>query len=420
MATILYLTHRLPAPPDKGDKVRTHHILRYLAGSHRVLLGSLVDDADDWRHVESLRPFCEDMAAVPLRPLAAGARALASLATSSSFTTAYFRETPLLRWVDEVCDAGAPDLVLASTSAMIPYARRSRVPVLVDFMDLDSAKWAAYAQRSRGPRSWLFAREARRLSDFERRSAHAAARCYFVTDREAEPLRRAAPGASGRVAVLGNGVDADYFRPDPDRRSPFTAGERALVFTGTMNYAPNVEAVLWLVREVLPRLRVLEPRVRLHVVGRAPVRRLLALAERAASAVVVTGTVDDVRPYLQHAAVVVAPLRSVHGLPNKVLEAMAMGRPVVTARACGDILDVVAGRDVLLAEDAEEYVRCVAGVLRSPDRAQALGLAAREAMLDRYDWSERLAPLGRDVEHLARRGVDAPMDRSGAAATSVA
>jgi polysaccharide biosynthesis protein PslH len=217
-----------------------------------------------------------------------------------------------------------------------------------------------------------------------------------VTDKEVALFRGLAPEVADRVEVSCNGVDADQFAPAAGRPSPFASDELPVVFTGAMDYWPNVDAVCWFAEAVLPALRQRWPKARFWVVGRAPTPAVKALA---GEAVTVTGTVDDVRPYLQHAAVVVAPLRLARGVQNKVLEAMAMARPVVAARTCVEAIDVLPGRDLLDAETPEDYLQQIDALLANPARGQQIGAAARRCVLAHYSWPARLA------------GIDAALDR---------
>ena len=238
--------------------------------------------------------------------------------------------------------------------------------------------------------SWVYRREARTLLAHEREGAAKARWSLFATDKEAQLFAGLAPESAERAGVLGNGVDADYFAADPSRASPYASDEIPLVFMGAMDYWPNVDAVTWFAGEVLPRLRQRWPNLRFHIVGRSPTPAVTALAGGAIS---VTGTVPDVRPYVQHAAAVVAPLRLARGIQNKVLEAMAMGRPVVAASSCVAAMDVQAGVHLMSADTADDYVRALAQLLEAPAQALAMGLAGREQVLSSYGWPARLAGL---------------------------
>jgi sugar transferase (PEP-CTERM/EpsH1 system associated) len=262
--------------------------------------------------------------------------------------------------------------------------------MLVDFVDVDSAKWRDYAGEHAWPMSWLYRREGRKLLAFERQVAASARRSFFVTHKECELFASLAPECATGIEPLGNGVDAEHFAPLAGRPSPFDAAEIPLVFTGAMDYWPNVDAVAWFAREMLPVLHQRWPRLRLHVVGRSPTA---AVRELASPTVNVTGTVDDVRPYLQHAAVVVAPLRLARGIQNKVLEGMAMARPVVAAAECASALSAQVGSELLAATDAGDYVQAIDRLLAAPDEAAAIGHAARERVLASYSWGAHLAAL---------------------------
>ncbi len=402
MANLLYLVHRMPYPPDKGDKVRSYHLLRHLAARHRVFLGTFADDPADLRHVGTLRALCAGLHVVPMNPLAARVKSLVGLTTGEPLSVRAYRDAGLRRWVrDTVANEGI-DAGVVYSSAVAQYADELHGrPLIVDFVDVDSAKWSAYAGRHPWPLSWLYRREGRQLLAFERAVAQGSRRSFFSTTKETELFLGLAPEAAPVCEAMTNGVDAEHFAPNPALASPFGPGERAIVFTGAMDYWPNVDAVSWFARELLPALRLTRPDLRFHIVGRSPAPAVQALAGEHVN---VTGTVPDVRPYLQHAAVVVAPLRLARGIQNKVLEAMAMAQPVVAADTCVSVLDVEAGREIVPAADAEAYVREVGALLDDPARARAVGIAARQRVLRSYAWSAHLSAIDR---HLA--GLGAPL-----------
>ncbi len=388
MARILYLVHRLPYPPNKGDKVRSHHLLRHLAQRHEVLLGTFVDDPADAPHVATLGQWCAEVKAVRLQPRRARWASLQGLWRGEPLTLAYYRSRELMAWVR----AQRADAAVVFSSSMAPYVQDFAGPVLVDFVDVDSAKWADYADQHRWPMSWLYRREGRRLLAYERAVAARATQSFFVTAQEVALFTGLAPETTGRVQAVGNGVDADYFAPDPQRPNPYADGEVPIVFTGAMDYWPNVDAVTWFVAEMLPALRARWPGLRLSIVGRSPTAAVRALA---GEAVRVTGTVPDVRPWLQHAAVVVAPLRLARGVQNKVLEAMAMARPVVAAASCVSAIEAVPGLDLAAAASAADYIAQVNAWLSQPQERERIGQQARACVLAHHGWAARLAALDR-------------------------
>jgi sugar transferase (PEP-CTERM/EpsH1 system associated) len=395
MAKLLYLVHRLPYPPNKGDKVRSYHLLKHLVARHEVHLGTFVDDPDDEVHLDTVRGLVAGLHVARLHPTRARLGSLAGLASGEALTLRYYRDAGLRHWVREAAQRERFDAVVVFSSSMAQYADGLGLPLLVDFVDVDSAKWTQYADNHRWPMSWLYRREGAQLLAYERALAAHARRSFFVSEKEAELFRRLAPECGSAVEAFSNGVDALYFAPEATRVSPFAAGELPVVFTGAMDYWPNVDAVSWFAQDMLPRLRQRWPALRFHIVGRSPTDAVRALA---GEAVAVSGTVPDVRPYLQHAALVVAPLRLARGLQNKILEAMAMGRPVVAAQACAEVLTAAPGSDLLAAADAEAFVRAVDGLLGEPQRAAAIGAAGRQHVLRHYSWDAHLAAFDR---HLA-------------------
>lgn len=410
MGNLLYLVHRLPYPPNKGDKVRSYHLLKHLAANHRVFLGTFVDDPADEVHLPTVKAFCADMHAAKLNPTMARIGSLVGLLTGEALTMRYYRNAGLTEWVKRVVEQNKIDAIVVFSSAMGQYADEvedaddaSPQPLLVDFVDVDSAKWTQYAANHRWPMSWVYQREGQRLLDYERALAMRSQRSFFVTENETALFRQLAPECSEVVAPMSNGVDADYFSPEPNRISPFPSlaqlpeqpASPVIVFTGAMDYWPNVDAVTWFAADILPRLQQLWPALRFYIVGRTPSPAVLALAS---AEVIVTGTVDDVRPYLQYATVVVAPLRVARGIQNKILEAMAMGRPVVASQSCVDAIDDLAGGELVSASSAEDFVKEVNALLGSAERCSAMGQAGRNRVLQSYSWFAHLSKIDRYLE----------------------
>jgi len=400
LTDLLFLAHRLPYPPDKGDKVRSYHLMRYLARRHRIFLGTFLDDPLDEAHIPALRQLCEDVYVARLFPRAAKIRSLRGIVTGEPLSLAFYRDTGLSSWIERTLALHPIRSALVFSSPMAQYViGRSELNILVDFVDVDSAKWSQYAKRSSWPLASVYAREGRRLLDYERRIASRASCGFFVTEAERALFVKSAPECAAKVEVLGNGVDTEYFSPQAGIESPFRDGEPALVFTGAMDYWPNVDAVRWFASEVLPRLRARRPQLPFYIVGRRPTAAVKALA---GDGVVVTGSVVDVRPYVAHAAVVVAPLRIARGVQNKVLEAMAMARPVVLAQDCAHAFANAPDRCFFRARSVEDFVGATEAVLDDPTNATAIGLRARQYVLEHYSWDRQLAPI-EHIVHEPRR-----------------
>jgi len=402
MKDLLFLAHRIPYPPNKGDKIRSFNILKYLCARYRVHLGAFVDEPDDWQYAEVLKNHCASVHLVPLHPKLALLRSAQGLLTGEALGIPYYRDGRMRRWVSEV--TGRLDLcgVYVYSSTMAQYAAHLSLPSKVlDFCDVDSEKWRQYAERHGFPRAWVYGREARLLADEERRLAERFSAVVLVSNSEADLFRRVAPAASLHTHTVRNGVDTEYFDPKLRFDSPFKVDECPIVFTGAMDYWANVDAVQWFVKEVLPRVAASVSHARFYIVGSRPADAVLALGRQ--PNVAVTGTVPDVRPYLAHARAVVAPLRIARGIQNKVLEALAMGRPLV---ATGDALDGLDGIEVSGAIAANDPASFAAAL----DRALVPGFdvveRARGYVCEQFGWDASLRVLDRLL---------APPVRSGAA-----
>jgi sugar transferase (PEP-CTERM/EpsH1 system associated) len=396
---LLYLTHRIPYPPNKGDKVRSFNILRQLARTHRVFLGTFIDQPDDAQHVATLKQWCEQVCAVRLAPRWQKLASLRGLASGEALSLPYYRSRRLAQWVSAVVDR---EQIQAGVVFSGPMAQYFELPGLdrlarkiVDFCDVDSAKWTQYADGRRGPLGWLYRREGEKLLAFERRAAANSDASLFVTAAEAGLFRTSAPEVAARLGVMQNGVDADYFSPEHVLPDPYPPGGPVLVFTGAMDYWPNIDAVSGFVADVLPLIRRQRPDVRFWIVGMNPAPAVEALA---GDGVVVTGSVPDVRPYLAHAAVVEVPLRIARGIQNKVLEAMAMARPVVVARAAAAGLAARAGEECEIVDNGTEFARATLHLLDNEAVRVQMGQQARRGVVERYSWRGHLAVLDHLLE----------------------
>lgn len=339
MAPLLFLCHRLPYPPDKGDKIRSFHILRELATRYRVHLGTFIDDPADRAHLPALQALCASVHAVPIDPRWRRLASLPALWRGEALGLAYYRDASLAGWVAALRRAERPQQVLVFSSTMAQYVAGDEwadVRRVIDFVDVDSAKWAAYAAQKPWPMSFIYGREARCLRAVETAIAERFDASVFVTGAEASLFCATTRIAAARVHAVENGVDLEYFAPSAARASPYPVATPVAVFTGAMDYWANIDGVNWFAHAIWPAVRRAVPEAQFWIVGARPgpvVRQLAALP-----GVVVTGRVPDTRPYLQHARVAVAPLRIARGVQNKVLEAMAMGTPVVaTPAACAGL-----------------------------------------------------------------------------------
>ncbi|RME38820.1 MAG: TIGR03087 family PEP-CTERM/XrtA system glycosyltransferase [Planctomycetota bacterium] len=380
---ILYLAHRVPFPPDKGDKIRSYHQLRHLAARHRVWCACFADTAEDAGYAAALSEWCEETAVVRLSRLWGKVRGLRGMAEGRTVTESFYDHpamwAALRRWSARV----RFDVVAAFSSSMAPYALS--VPAdrrVVDFCDLDSEKWGAYARSSKGPLGWMYRIEADRLAQRERTWAEAVDAVLLITEQEARPLIGLV--APGKVRVIGNGVDC----PPSVSAPTVAAAEPVIGFVGAMDYRPNVEAVCWFVQHCWTRVRAAWPRAVFRIVGRSPTRAVRRLAR--VEGIEVTGAVPDVAPALRGFQVSVAPLRIARGLQNKVLEAMAFARPVVLSPAAAEGIGAEPGRDYLVAAEPEVFAAAVVDLLRDPVRRERIGSAARAFVQRHHAWPDAL------------------------------
>jgi sugar transferase (PEP-CTERM/EpsH1 system associated) len=387
MEGLLFLAHRIPFPPNKGDKIRSFHLLRHLAARYEIHLGAFVDDPDDWQYQDALKPWCASIKLVPLNPRRARLASLSGLLSGEALTLPYYRNRPLARWAAGLAAAGTVTRGLAFSSAMAQFMPAGLARRVLDMVDVDSDKWTQYAPTQRWPLSWVYAREGRKLAAWEARAAQDFDATLLVSVDEAALLQQRVPQARNRIGAFENGVDADYFSPARDYPDPYPSDVRGVVFTGAMDYWPNVDAVTWFAERIFPAVRAAVPRAQFTIVGSRPTEAVLALARQ--PGVVVTGGVPDVRPWLAHAACAVAPLCIARGVQNKVLEAMAMARPVIASAQAAEGIRAEAGRDYLLAQGEADFARAVVGCLQTAASAPQ----ARDCILANYDWARNLGAI---------------------------
>ena len=392
MSNILFLSQRIPYPPNKGEKIRAFHFLKHLARHHQVYLGCFVDDPEDLAHVDALESLCAEIHAVPLTKAAGLTRALWGLSRNRPITCAYYDSRELLSWVQGVLSTRHPDFAFVYSASMAQYLDKVQdtpETVLMDFVDVDSDKWRQYAERKSWPMSMVYAREARRLLSHDRAVTARVSACTFVSEPEAQLFRSQVPDFESKIHALPNGVDVDYFAPGEFAR-PFTDQGPHFVFTGTMDYWPNVDAVVWFAQEVLPKVRRERPNAQFHIVGANPVAPVESLGT--GGAIHVTGRVEDVRPYIAHADVIVAPMRVARGVQNKVLEGMAMAKPVVTTPQGIEGIPADSGRHYIQSDSADDFAQaCLQATQHTI--AVSLGAEARKFILEHFTWDASLSKL---------------------------
>lgn len=390
---ILYLCHRIPFPPNKGGKIRAFNQLRAMAEHHEVDVFTLADDAGDLTQKSALLQYCHSVTLASVHPKLARLRSLPYLLTRTPLTLPYFYSAELQRTVSQALANRSYDRVFVYCSAMAQYVEDvDRIPIVLDLVDVDSDKWTQYARFTRFPLSAIYRREGHSLREYEKRVAEKAACVLVSTEREAQLMREISTIA--RVQVVPNGVDTGHFMPleaSPEPKPP------TVIFTGDMSYFPNQEAVIYFAGKILPIVRQSVADARFLIVGRNPSRDVTRL--RQIDGVEVTGFVTDIRTQLARAQVAVAPFSIAAGIPNKILEAMAYGLPVVaTPRATQGLSQRVADT-VYQGNTPEELASHVVLLLRDPTLSQRTGLDGRLRVTEDYTWDYALGRLLQFIEN---------------------
>ncbi len=389
MRELIFLAHRIPFPPDRGDRIRSYHMLRHIAAKRPVHLLGFVDNKQDKRAAKELLPMLASLH-IEVRSksqLRAGAEALL---LGQPVSISAFGSRRIMRMVHQLLSKRPIETILAYSGQMAQFVPEDRGGrrFIMDFVDVDSEKFAAYGEAEGGIMGWVHRREGRLLAHYENEVGRWADINLFVSEAEAALFRNRAGLAANHVRALNNGIDTATF--DPAVFPRVEGADPMIVFTGQMDYRPNVDAVAYFARRTFPAIRAKHPSALFAVVGRDPtpaVQELVKLKN-----VIVTGEVPDVRPWIAAASVVVAPLEIARGVQNKILEAMAMARPVVASPAAFEGIDAVPGRHLLVAQ-GYDMANAVSHLLANPAEGERLGQAGRAHMVARYGWEAQLSAL---------------------------
>jgi sugar transferase (PEP-CTERM/EpsH1 system associated) len=389
---ILFLSQRVPYPPNRGDKISTWRLINRLRQDHEVAVIAFAHDEADRQGAQDLRGMGFETTAIPLNQKLRKLLALPLLFTNKALTLGVFGSSQLQAEVDRKLEWA--DAAYAFSSSMGAFLVGRGLPWVMHFAELDSDKWKQYAASKPFPLDAIYRREWRTLLAYERKLAADTVTNVFCTPIEEAIFEEQIPGRPS--LVLRNGVDLEYFQPQPDKTE-----REHLVFTGVMDYYPNVDGCVHFVNEVFPIIRAEVPDCRFTIVGSRPTAQIQQLAE--VDGVSVTGFVDDIRTYLARATISVAPLRIARGIQNKVLEAMSSGLPVVGTTSATQGVEGQPGRDFLLADSVEDQAAAILGLLRDPTEANALGQRARRFVEQNYDWAETLKPLDGILAQLSQQ-----------------
>jgi len=386
---ILFLAHRIPYPPDKGEKIRAFHELKFLGARHTVDLYCFADTEAEASQQKALRSYCRRIYVEARSRIRIAAGAARSFLRREPLSCGCFFSHKFQAEVQGTLATETYDVIFVYCSSMAQYVPwPSATPVVLDFVDIDSAKWSQYAKRSRPPLSWVYEREAKTLAAYEEKWARVSSSTMVTTRQEAALLR--GEGISP-VEVVSNGVEIPATRLDA-LTEEIQALQPYALFVGTMDYLPNIDAVEYFAEEILPRIRKRHPELNFVIAGRSPAGRVRKLGRK--PGVVVTGAVPDVEVYLAGCAAVVAPFRIAQGIQNKVLEALAAGKPIVSTPGPAAAIAARHGETLLVADNATDFADAVVALLEDPALYCRFSNGA-DFVRKNFSWCENLDHLER-------------------------
>lgn len=382
---ILFLAHRIPYPPNKGDKLRAFNFIKHLSKDHEIYLGAFFDDKEDGRYEQNLREYCREVHLCYLNPFFSKLKAILWMALAQPATLGYFHSSRFLRKIREIEDRVDFDAVFVYSSSMAQYVPASgRALKVIDFVDCDSAKWAQYGKSRHFPSSLIFALEHRLLRRYEKSLIEKFDKILVTTEIEMGRFKEFA--STDKFTVINNGVDHKFFSPvDP-------ATSDSLIFTGAMDYYANIDGITIFCSKVLPIIQREVPGTKLYIVGPRPGRSVIALEKL--PGVIVTGFVEDLREYFRKAAVCVVPsFRIAAGIQNKILEAMASGIPVVTTQKAAACLNAKDGSEIMIADSEETFAEKVITLLKKKELRRSVGSSGRVYVLSCHSWERSFSEL---------------------------
>lgn len=383
------MSHRIPYPPNKGDKIRSWNFLSRLAKHHTVHAGFFLDDGKDKKHIQKLNDLLASVCAVSVNPFIQKILGLRAFFRGGSLTEYSYPTGKLKKYCNGLLLQGKIDVVFVFSAAPIKLVDdRFSGEIVVDLVDVDSEKWRAYSKTSTWPLSKIFAREAKNLAVLEAKIVSRSERTLLVSEEEAGLLRKANPGMEEKIIGISNGVDTSFFDPRSYTREPRS---NSLLFTGALDYQPNIEAVVWFCDKIWPEIRAVHRDVVFYIAGSSPVSQILDLARL--NGVNVLSDVPDMAEIIASAHIVVAPLRTARGIQNKVLEALAMAKPTVTTSVANVGVNGVPGEHLMVADTAAEFAAAVNLLLNDTSKCADLGLAARPFVEQNFSWDKSFEQL---------------------------
>lgn len=392
---ILYIAHRIPYPPNKGDKIRSFNEIKHLSSSHNIDLVCLADNIDDLKFKSDLEKYCRRVFVQHFKISQAKLRGLVSLIKGKTISVGYFYMKKIQQVIDQWLSDTDYDAIICFSSPMAEYVLNQSTNQLInqstktimDFCDVDSDKWLQYSQRSKFPLNLIYRIENKRLLKYEKKINKSFDSSVFVSQQEADLFYRLFPKAEN-VSVIENGVDHKYFSPDPRTLTP---EPRTLIFTGAMDYYANIDGVKWFCEKIFPIVKDRYPKVQFYIVGNNPNPEIQKLGSN--KCINITGFVEDIRPYYNNADICVIPLRIARGIQNKVLEAMSMGKVVVTTSAAVQSISATPGEHLLVEDNFDKFAEAVSMLLENHTLRNYLGTNARQFVESNYNWQKNMKKI---------------------------
>lgn len=396
---ILIIAHRVPFPPNKGEKIRTFHQLTHLLDNgHTLLVCVPITEINDVNHLINLtNKYDIESSHTILKTKAL--RLIQGIIKNAPLSVANFYSKKLQTNIDKILTTRNIDAIICTSSSMAEYIFKStgfnqllkKPKLLMDFMDIDSDKWRQYAKTAKLPLRWVYLREARLLSKYEKRIQNKFDACFLISEAEVQLFTRV-HNSNKNVHILGNGIDTGFFTPPatpPENKHP------VFLFTGVMDYKPNIDAVIWFVDHAWQNIIDLYPDARFIIAGMNPTSKILLLANR--TGVEITGFVDDILPFYHQSDFFVAPLRIARGVQNKVLQAFACGLPVISTSMGAEGIDCTDRIDIHLADSAEEFLQGIKHLINDTQYKNSIRDKAIKLVRNQYSWKGKLKKLDQQL-----------------------
>ncbi len=396
---ISFICPRIPYPPNRGDKIRSYNIIKYLASKHNIFLFSLIEKEEEKKHKETLETFINYVYTDSIHPTYKKIYSFFSLFQKFPISVRYFYSNKIQNALDDVIRNYYIDIIFCFCSTTAEYIFRSqyrhqlkkKALWIMDLVDVDSEKWLDYSKCKKLPLSLIYSFEAKFLSKYEKKILDDFDNILIISEQERKILSN--KYKSNKIFVMPNGVDLDFFIEDYHSHLKKTGP--TIVFTGVMNYWPNIDGVTWFVKKILPPIKEKYPNITLYIVGSNPPPIVKALS--AIKGVQVTGYVKDVRDYISIADISIVPLRIARGLQNKVLEAMAMGKAVVTTSVALDGINARPNRDIVVADNPDVFSKKILDILNSPSLGKEIGRNARQFIERHFSWESKFSILDKII-----------------------